>query len=366
MPNRLTDIQVEEISGVDKAANRRRFLLMKREGGGEGAMDKADKPMKTEDGKQYPAEAYLYVPDPEKPSTWKLRIWEDPEKKVTAAQVGRAIAALSPGGFRGNQVDIPEDEIPKIKAKLRRLWREVNPDKDPDEMPETIKKQGFIAKIAETLKKAIYGKDFEANLIQSKIDEQWWRANEALRTAISEIIQDEGMTPQEKISQIAVTLGQFQEYILGLAQAQLNVTDQETQRSDIQKIGAKIARSRLEKIKAAYAVLAEILAEVEGDEEGDEMTKEEITRMVEDALKPVVERLEKLEKPEDGDKNDPAAEQVKKEDVQAMVTEAVNKALEPVLQRLEVVEKAKGIKKSVDGQDDPDKDVKKSIWAGIL
>ncbi len=43
----------------------------------------AEKVYKTENGMQFPAEAYAYVPDPDKPSTWKLRLWEDPEKKET-------------------------------------------------------------------------------------------------------------------------------------------------------------------------------------------------------------------------------------------------------------------------------------------
>ena len=34
--------------------------------------------MKTEDGVQYPAQAFAYVPDPYKPSTWKLRLWDSP------------------------------------------------------------------------------------------------------------------------------------------------------------------------------------------------------------------------------------------------------------------------------------------------
>lgn len=94
---------------------------------------------KTENGIQFPKEAYAYVPDPEKPSTWKLRLWEDLEKKETPAQVGRAIAAFSPGGFRGQKVDIPPEDRDKVKAKIRAAWKKVNPDRDPSEMPAHIK-----------------------------------------------------------------------------------------------------------------------------------------------------------------------------------------------------------------------------------
>ena len=55
--------------------------------------------MKTEGGVQYPATDFAYVPDPEKASTWKLRLSETRPGNVTRAQLGRAAAAFSPGGF---------------------------------------------------------------------------------------------------------------------------------------------------------------------------------------------------------------------------------------------------------------------------
>jgi hypothetical protein len=101
---------------------------------------KADRPMKTEAGESYPAEAYAYVPDPESPSTWKLRLWESPAKKVTASQVGAAAAAFSPGGFRGNRVQIPAGDVATVKAKVRSAWKSANPGKADSEMPASIAK----------------------------------------------------------------------------------------------------------------------------------------------------------------------------------------------------------------------------------
>jgi FtsZ-binding cell division protein ZapB len=77
------------------------------------------------------------VPDKEKPSTWKLRLWEDPEKKVTRAQLGKAAAALSPGGFRGNRVDIPSSDLPVVKRKIRAEYKKLNVD-DKD-IPKWVK-----------------------------------------------------------------------------------------------------------------------------------------------------------------------------------------------------------------------------------
>lgn len=90
---------------------------------------------KTDGGREYPAEAYLYVPDPDKPSTWKIRIWESPETRVTRAQLGRAAAALTTG-FRGNVVDLPRAERVRLARKLVKLYREhgVNDEEIPPDL----------------------------------------------------------------------------------------------------------------------------------------------------------------------------------------------------------------------------------------
>lgn len=96
-------------------------------------------PMKTDGGVAYGKDAYLYTPDDE-PSHWKLRIKEvvDGEQKVTRAQLGRAAAALGPSGFRGQKVDIPSEDIAKVKAKLRGLYKELGVK--PEDIPEQVQK----------------------------------------------------------------------------------------------------------------------------------------------------------------------------------------------------------------------------------
>ena len=95
------------------------------------------KQMKTEDGVEYPAEAFAYVPDRERPSTWKLRLWDSPEEKVTPRQLGRAVAALGPGGFRGNRVEIPAEDMPKVKRTIAAAWRSTYGDERP--VPQALK-----------------------------------------------------------------------------------------------------------------------------------------------------------------------------------------------------------------------------------
>lgn len=113
-----------------------------------GVLDRVlpgSKETKTEGGVDFPSAAYAYVPDTDKPSTWKLRLWEDLEKKETAAQVGRAVAAFSPGGFRGQKVDIPAEDVGGVKAKIRKAWKQTHSKEDMENMPSHIKEAELVA-----------------------------------------------------------------------------------------------------------------------------------------------------------------------------------------------------------------------------
>lgn len=78
---------------------------------------------KTKEG--LPKEAFAIVGDPDDPETWKLPHHKksifrslqgklDIEKTVDWDRMGPAVAALSPGGYRGQRVEASEND--KIKA----------------------------------------------------------------------------------------------------------------------------------------------------------------------------------------------------------------------------------------------------------
>lgn len=95
---------------------------------------------KTEDGQAYPASDFAYVPDPAKPSEWKLRLTSTPGGEPDPAIVGAAAAALGEG-FRGNKVEIPEADRAAVVNRVRAAWHKANPDKSDDQMPQGIAKQ---------------------------------------------------------------------------------------------------------------------------------------------------------------------------------------------------------------------------------
>lgn len=116
---------------------------------------------KTENGISFPASAFAYVPDPNVPSTWKLRLWEDLSKKETPHQVGAAVAAFT--NYRGNKVEIPAKDLAGAKTKVRAAWKRVNPGKSSDEMPDAIKMSAcFSVRDDEAGIVSKWGKIFEA------------------------------------------------------------------------------------------------------------------------------------------------------------------------------------------------------------
>ena len=108
------------------------------------------KAMKSEGDEVFPAEAYAYVPDETKPSTWKLRLWASLAEKETASQVSKAVAALSASAFRVGRVRIPADDLTEVKSKVLAAWHEVNDD-EVLEVPEILKVSGEANEMEGTL-----------------------------------------------------------------------------------------------------------------------------------------------------------------------------------------------------------------------
>lgn len=95
---------------------------------GEGGKGPIENLTKKEGDEDLPPSAYAYIPDPQKPSTWKLRIDDK-------AHVAGAVAAIGPKGFRGQKVSVPAADLPGVKKKIRAAWLKFNPDKTEKGLP---------------------------------------------------------------------------------------------------------------------------------------------------------------------------------------------------------------------------------------
>ncbi len=169
--------------------------------------------MKTDGGVQFPKEAYLYVPDASKPSTWKLRIWETPESKVTVAQLGRAAAAFSSGGFRGNKVEIPAGEMTSMKAKLLALYKKEGVAKDAIPQHIMMEEEGGDSdmpdlKKLEDMEKRL--QDIEDKSIAEKklMDENYKKAFEDLEKKLTDAHAKEIEATNKKLADAEVKLSE--------------------------------------------------------------------------------------------------------------------------------------------------------------
>lgn len=80
---------------------------------------------KEQDG-EHPASHYLIVEDPEKPTTWHLRVMGLDGKPDTGLMGAAHAALLSPSGYRGNKYEGPNKQkaISKLKALYKRVGQE--------------------------------------------------------------------------------------------------------------------------------------------------------------------------------------------------------------------------------------------------
>jgi hypothetical protein len=298
VPNKLKNMNIREVSGVTKGANRKQWLIVK----------------------------------------------SDDKKE-------------------GSIADISKIAIEALQIAIKKTMEEYNePDDDAIAKMEGGIKTCFD-QFVDFIKTATTG-TFKQNMGRRTLRETLWGATDALFESIQVTLNDQDLEDGKKASQVESNLDQFTTWML-------DQLDLYNEGEEVTKAGAVISASRLERLRETHSALGQIIAEAEkgkdepdkgGVQKGDdiEVNAEEITKMVEAAIAPIVERLESLEK-----HDDPGTEDKVEDKMTQAVTDAITKAMEPIAQRLEVIEKAKGIKKSIDGQGDPEP-VTKSFWGGLL
>ena len=135
----------------------------------------------------------------------------------------------------------------------------------------------------------------------------------------------------------------------------------------VEKSGRKISGDRLDKLKNMQAILNDVLSGLEDNKEDNDLTSEEITKAVQDAIKPLDERIAQLEK---GNKGDTLPDETKQPqqpdiDVAEVVKNAVNEAVASLSARLEKVEKARGVSNRVPEENTIEKSAN-DFWGGIF
>jgi hypothetical protein len=201
MPQHLEDIELEEVSLVDKGANQHaHVVLMKAE-------------TKREGSKDYPRRDYAYAPDGA--STWKLRLTSEPGGDPDPRIVGAAVAALGPG-FRGQKVDIPADDLSAVKRKVLSAWLKANPDKTRADAPAVVKslddEMSIFDSVSESINKAMSFREAVNNDVATdKINDMM----EAFHRSIASIMYDDAVS--NKSAAVAESAAQFHAAVAALS-----------------------------------------------------------------------------------------------------------------------------------------------------
>nr|WP_088325943.1 XkdF-like putative serine protease domain-containing protein [Bacillus cereus] len=130
---------------------------------------------------------------------------------------------------------------------------------------------------------------------------------------------------------------------------------------EIEKAGRKISAATMTDIDNAKEALQNIINRV-SDKEEDELKLEDITKAVQEAVQPLNERLEALEKTQNTE------EEPKQDDIVKSLKAVVTKAVEPLNERLENLESARGITKQKEKDPEKGEEIQKSasVWDGIF
>jgi len=237
---------------------------------------------------------------------------------------------------------------------------------------------GKADKVAESKPKK--STSFAQSIAVSDIMDGMWRVNDTLREVMRNIVADESIT--DKKASMAQAIDDYAVYmkdkINSTAIAKADYFD--TPSSTIEKAGRTLSSKSLTSIKNAIAALQGLLDSTSEDGDGsnvqkgaDEMNAEEMKDIMksalDEALKPITDRLDVLEKG-DNSEDDPTnggasegAEPTGDDNIADVVKAAISEAVEPIKERLSKVEKSRGTSKGLEDNGEQT-DVEKS--AGVF
>lgn len=220
--HRLRDIVVEEVSLVDRAANKRRFLVVKRSG---DMADESNADSDVEKAKKKPAAA-SEVEDEEKRKKPGADEEDDDAEK-----------AAKPS-------DDEDDDEETEKARTQPA------DEETEDGEKTPKRKQALAMPAAV-------KDALLRSLTEALERLMAIANRVKEATAPEDAEAEAALPDDVASEIAA-----------IAELLASVGKRKAAKADVAKAGARMAKDRLDRFQKAMALLADILKELTDSKEG--------------------------------------------------------------------------------------------------
>ncbi|MCY7470488.1 XkdF-like putative serine protease domain-containing protein [Bacillus safensis] len=318
MPRELINAKITHVSYVDKAANQKQFFFVKSEK--ENDFQKEIKVIAKADDAQRLVYGIVYEPN----------------------------VADAHGDY------MTPEEIEKAAHGFLKDAREID------------KQHDFQGGVGEVVESYIAPSDFEMGgeiikkgswvLVTKASDEIWEQIQKGEITGYSMAgTADIGKQEREPASDEKGLFSLLKNFFL----------KNEKPAEEVKKAGRKFSAANLNELKSARAAIDNLLNQAEEKEENEEVKKEDLQKMLDDTIAPVVKRLNDLEKGEGEQQPDPQENQPD-EAVAKEMAAAVEKALAPVVERVEALEKARPQGNGVEDAQQQDLQKSNSVWNGLL
>ncbi|APT47388.1 XkdF-like putative serine protease domain-containing protein [Bacillus safensis] len=386
MPRELINAKITHVSYVDKAANQKQFFFMKSEKQPDfqkeiKVITKADDVQRLVYGIVYEpnvADAhgdYMTPAEIEKAAHGFLKDAREIDKQHDfQGGVGEVVESyIAPSDFEMGGEVIKKGSWVLVTKASDEIWEQIQKGeitgysmagtadigKQEDHKPASDEKGLFSL-----LKNFFLSKGEVKNRYdKDRMRREFWAVQDALNTVLFkwDSYDDEDLeTDPEKVRAALQDFVEITQEILltdDLAGIQTDPPEEVT------KAGRKFSAANLTELKNARAAIDNLLSQAEEKEE-EEVNKEDLQKMLDDTIAPVVKRLEDLEKGEGEQQTDPQEKQIDEEVAKEMAA-AVEKALAPVVERVEALEKARP---QGNGVGDQQQDLQKSetVWGGLL
>lgn len=274
----------------------------------------------------------------------------------------------------GELCNVRVDAISLVsKAANKKTFKIFKSEKKPEEAPVVEKDDRGLFNLLKSYftEGPVQKGDVENKYLAAEKSRQYFLAVDALQSTLGLNRYGDDSKVESSPSKIKSALSDFakitNEILLG--------KDDDIQKfaEEVQKAGRKISSSRLAELKNAHAALSKVIeesGETDGSSEGGlEVEKKEIESVVkgaiEDALKPLNERFERLEKAEVPQQEESSGE-TSGESVATIVKAAISEAMTPVNERLEKIEKARGMSNRIPEDTKVTKDDGSDTWGDLF
>lgn len=383
----MINAKITHVSYVDKAANQKQFFFMKSEK--ENDFEKQIKVIVKADDAQRLVYGIVYEPNVadahgdymtpeeiEKAAHGFLKDAREIDKQHDfQGGVGEVVESyIAPSDFEMGDELIKKGSWVLVTKASDEIWEQIQKGeitgysmagtadigKQEDHKPASDEKGLFSL-----LKNFFLSKGEVKNRYdKGRMRREFWAAQDALNSVLFkwDSYDDEDLeTDPEKVRAALQDFVEITQEILltdDLAGIQTDPAE------EVVKAGRKFSAANLNELKSARAAIDNLLSQAEEKKEEEDVNKEDLQKMLDETIAPVVKRLDDLEKGEGEDQPDPQENQTD-EAVAKEMAAAVEKAMAPVIERVEALEKARP---QGNGVGDQQQDVQKSnsVWDGLL